>query len=128
MTTLYVAGPMTGVEYHNFPLFFHVEDCLRALGYEVENPAKNNGENLSEAIEDAQSGTRDWADYMRLDLVRLAKADGLVLLPGWEGSKGAALEVHIAKELGMQIYVWWNGGLWQDLGGKYVFPSLEEAA
>lgn len=106
MTTLYIAGPMTGVPDYNFPLFFEVEKKLKALGYKVENPAKNNGRTLAAAIADAREEKMTWAEYMRRDIVRLAKADAIVLLPGWYLSRGAALEARIALELGMGLFVW----------------------
>lgn len=36
---VYVAGPMTDLTDFNYPAFNAVADRLRALGYEVENPA-----------------------------------------------------------------------------------------
>jgi nucleoside 2-deoxyribosyltransferase len=97
MTKLYLAGPMTGIEDFNRPAFFAAEEALRAAGFEVLNPARH------------QQGGRSWEDYMRLDLVDVLKADGLAVLSGWEASKGASLEVHVALTLGvpvMQINVW----------------------
>lgn len=125
MTTIYLAGPMTGVKDYNFPLFFEVEHELHCQGYRVENPAKNNGDTLSAAIADAQSEERSWADYMRLDLVRLAKADAVCLLPGWHNSRGARLERYIATELNMPVWFWVNGALRQDIG---VHIDLREVA
>lgn len=106
MTTIYLAGPMTGVKDYNFPLFFEVERALKDMGYDVENPAKNNGETLYAAIVDAQSEARSWAEYMKLDLVRLARADAVCLLPGWQTSRGARLEARIALDLGMELFAW----------------------
>ena len=89
---VYLAGPMTGYENHNFPAFNAAADCLRAEGLEVVNPADHD------LIEDAQ-----WGDYMRYDIAQLAQCESIALLPGWDKSKGATLEVHIAKALGMTV-------------------------
>jgi hypothetical protein len=89
---LYLAGPMTGFEDFNFPAFNKMAADLRALGYVVENPAEHG------VIEHA-----DWSDYMAYDLTRLGLCGKVALLPGWENSKGARLEVHIARELGMTV-------------------------
>lgn len=89
---VYVAGPMTGIADFNYPAFNAVADQLRAQGYEVENPADHG------TVEGAQ-----WADYMAYDLTRLGLCGMVAVLPGWENSKGARLEVHIARELGMPI-------------------------
>ncbi|MCX9150509.1 DUF4406 domain-containing protein [Pseudomonas sp. TB1-B1] len=89
---VYVAGPMTGIADFNYPAFNAMADQLRALGYEVENPADHG------IVEGAQ-----WADYMAYDLTRLGLCGQVAVLPGWENSKGARLEVHIARELGMKV-------------------------
>ena len=89
---VYVAGPMTGIPDFNYPAFNAVADRLRAQGYEVENPADHG------IIEGAQ-----WADYMAYDLTRLGLCGMIALLPDWEKSQGARLEVLIAEKLGMTV-------------------------
>ncbi|RON88472.1 DUF4406 domain-containing protein [Pseudomonas fluorescens] len=89
---LYLAGPMTGFEDFNFPAFNAMAAQLRARGYVVENPAEHG------VVDGA-----DWADYMAYDLTRLGLCGQVAVLPGWENSKGARLEVHIARELGMRV-------------------------
>jgi hypothetical protein len=89
---LYLAGPMTGFEDFNFPAFNKIAADLRVRGYIIENPAEHG------VIEDAE-----WADYMDYDLTRLGLCGMVAVLPGWENSKGARLEVHIARELGMPV-------------------------
>lgn len=89
---LYLAGPMTGFEDFNFPAFNKVAAELRARGYIVENPAEHG------VVEDAE-----WQDYMAYDLTRLGLCGKVAVLPGWENSKGARLEVHIAHELSMTV-------------------------
>ena len=111
---IYIAGPMSGVENFNFPLFFETEEKLKELGYEVINPAHNDGETLEEAL--AMAGTPDkpnnpWSYYMRRDLPNVLNVDALCVLPNWRKSKGALLEVHIAKALGLPIYVLKDGEL-----------------
>ena len=89
---VYVAGPMTGITDFNYPAFNAVADQLRAQGFEVENPADHG------IVEGAQ-----WADYMAYDLTRLGLCGVIALLPGWEKSEGAKLEVLIAERLGMTV-------------------------
>jgi hypothetical protein len=38
-----------------------------------------------------------------LDIIYLRSYDGLATLPGWQSSKGAGLDVHIALEFGMAV-------------------------
>lgn len=92
ISRVYLAGPMTGFEDFNFPAFNAMAAQLRARGYVVENPAEHG------VVEGA-----DWADYMAYDLTRLGLCGQVAVLPGWENSKGARLEVHIARELGMKV-------------------------
>nr|WP_277608895.1 DUF4406 domain-containing protein [Pseudomonas aeruginosa] len=87
---IYVAGPMTGYKDFNFPAFNAQAEELRGLGYHVENPAEHG------IVDGAE-----WQDYLRYDIGRLSTCEAIFLLPGWSKSKGAALEVHIAKALGM---------------------------
>ncbi|MCU7218437.1 DUF4406 domain-containing protein [Pseudomonas sp. VE 196-7] len=89
---LYLAGPMTGIEDFNYPAFNAMADRLRAAGYEVENPADHG------TVEGAV-----WADYMAYDLTRLGLCGMIALLPGWDLSQGARLEVMIAEHLGMRV-------------------------
>lgn len=90
---LYLAGPMTGIEDFNFPAFSAAAAELRALGHEVINPAEN----------DDGDTTREWAYYMRKDLAHVLSVDAVAVLPGWQGSRGARLEVHVARALGLPI-------------------------
>jgi hypothetical protein len=90
---IYIAGPMTGIPDHNFPLFNEVAAKLRAADWEVINPAEHG------VVEGAV-----WADYLRYDIKKLMDCGAIYLLPGWEQSKGASLEVMIARRLGFKFY------------------------
>jgi len=108
---VYIAGPMTGYEEFNFPQFFQAERELLALGHEPLNPAWNNGASLEEAVENANYDGRSWQDYMRKDMLSLAQADVVCVLEGWKKSKGAQLEVHIARQLDIPIMILEDGKL-----------------
>lgn len=89
---VYIAGPMTGLPEFNFPAFQAMAATMRAEGWHVENPAEHG------LVDGAE-----WADYLRFDIGRLSTCEAMMLLPGWSRSRGARLEVHIAKEIGMRI-------------------------
>ena len=89
---IYVAGPMTGIEELNFPAFHAAAARLRAEGHHVENPAEINPDPAAK-----------WEDCMRADIVKLLECEAIALLPGWEKSRGATLEHHIATSLGMSV-------------------------
>jgi hypothetical protein len=90
---LYLAGPMTGYPEFNFPAFAAESARLRALGFEVVNPAELNVGNDG-----------DWLTCMRTDIRELVTCEGIALLPGWEKSKGARIEEGIARQLGFCVY------------------------
>jgi hypothetical protein len=90
MRRLYIAGPMTGIKDLNFPAFHAEAARLRALGYDVENPAEINCDHST-----------SWAQCMRKDIARLVECDAVALLPGHVESRGASLERYIAQQLGM---------------------------
>ena len=92
MKRVYVAGPMSGLPDFNYPAFNAEAGRLRALGYEVENPAEN-----------PVPPCGSWAGYMRMALAQVVQCDGIVLLPGWETSRGATLEHHVATTLGLRV-------------------------
>lgn len=83
----YLSGPITG--HPNYRQEFgDAADELRALGYAVINPAE-----LGAALPLDQMS---YEDIMEIDMELLATADYLVLLPGWEDSKGANRELGFA--------------------------------
>ncbi len=89
---VYISGAMTGMPEYNYPAFFAAEEMLKEQGYDVVNPAR--------------SGVREgwcWGDYVREDLKWLVECDKIAMIPGWENSKGARLERHIAQNLEMPI-------------------------
>ena len=90
---IYIAGPMTGLPDLNFPAFNAAANELRVEGWHVENPAEHG------IVDGAQ-----WSDYMHTDLQQLSTCCAIYLLPGWSKSRGATLEAHVAKALGMAVY------------------------
>jgi hypothetical protein len=94
MKKLYISGPITGQPFGNRPAFDQLEAVLRRRGYDVCNP---------HAL--AHVDVSNWEQCMRLDVVHLLSCDGIVMLPGWERSRGARLELHIAAELGLRVFM-----------------------
>lgn len=100
MKTIYVAGPMTGIEELNYPAFNEAAELLEAAGYDTLNPVLSASR--SDAPHDYVDETTTWQMYMRNALNQVIRAEGIALLPGWEQSRGARLEVYIAEQLGMK--------------------------
>jgi hypothetical protein len=89
---VYIAGAMTGLPDNGYPAFHAAAKELRDRGFEVENPAENEAPPCG-----------SWLAYMRMAVVQVAKVDTLVLLPGWEKSKGARVEFNLAVGLGLSV-------------------------
>lgn len=89
---IYIAGPMTGMPGLNFPAFHMATAELRAQGYTVINPAEVNPDQAT-----------SWEECMRRDIAELVTCDRIHLLPGWEVSRGATLEHHIATQLSLAV-------------------------
>lgn len=89
----YLSGPMTGLPDFNRPAFHAAAATLRAQGHVVINPAE---------VDLGPDAT--WADYMRIHLAEIARrVTQVFVLPGWESSRGAQLEVHVARALGLPV-------------------------
>ena len=94
-SSVYIAGPMTGLPQHNYPSFMEMENHLRKMGYDnILNPAR---------IADGDT-TKPYSFYIRESLKMISKADFVIFLKGWEKSKGAVLEKHCADSMGIPCY------------------------
>lgn len=111
---------MTGREYFNFPVFDSEAEFMRGLGWEVFSPADHDRELLGKpqkwmpSIEDSDGEWKYWNKSIENvpslrkmlgdDLQWIAsEADALVMLPGWENSRGARAEHALAVALDLKI-------------------------
>lgn len=90
---LYVSGPMTGFPDLNYPAFNRAAEQLRAAGYEVTNP-----------VDKDVPDTAPWLEHMRADIKLMMDCDGVALLPGWQHSRGANVEINLAHGLGLPVH------------------------
>jgi hypothetical protein len=91
---VYIAGPMSGYVDFNYPAFHAAAKAWRKAGHEVINPAENEGGDTS----------KPYAYYMRQDINHVLNVEAIAVLPGWQKSRGAALEVAIARILDYPIF------------------------
>lgn len=89
---IYLSGPMTGLPECNFPAFLRAADRLRRRGLEVFNPADYGAD-----------PDQTWEDCLRRDIPDMLACEAVAVLPGWEESRGASLEVSIASILGIPV-------------------------
>lgn len=125
---IYLAGPMTGIEHYNFPMFHTAADALRGLGHTVFSPAEHDAESGFDAVAVNANGT-DAESYgfclrkaLKADLSWICdNADAIALLPGYEDSKGVAAELALAAALRIPAAYWHdfdeNGIVKVEIGG-----------
>ena len=98
---IYIAGGISGCDIgHQMLLAGFVNAWLVNRGWAVFNP-------FGSCANDAGFIVPNEVWYEQ-DLEWLADCDAIVLLPGWETSKGANLELKQASEDGLDIYTWNN--------------------
>lgn len=99
-STVFISGPMSGLKDFNYPAFHEVADRL-CRHFQVISPAHNDaGEPLPPPLPGQE---KPWSWYMRDSLRKLMDADYIYLLPGWEASRGAQIEHHLAQTLDIEI-------------------------
>ncbi len=116
MTTYYIAGPMSGRPQFNVPLFNGVAAVLRERGLEVINPAELDSPEMQAAALASDDGNlkalekktgETWGDVLARDVKVVADViDAIILLPGWEESRGARLEAFVGLLSGKVFYKW----------------------
>jgi len=90
----YLSGPMTGYPEYNYAAFNAAAARLRQLGMDVINPAETAG-----GIKHLDRKT-----FMSIDIGYVEACDCVVVIDGWEKSRGALLEVQIAIALNQPIF------------------------
>lgn len=92
----YISGPMTGLPEHGFPAFLAAEEPLAFQGHTFFSPARHS---MSSGL-DFEYG---W--YIRKDVINLMEdCEAIYLLPNWEQSTGACLEVANAQVIDIPIF------------------------
>ena len=109
---LYLAGPMRDVAYFNFPAFKAAAEDLRECGYFVFSPVERDiercGADPSNPTGCPIQAEKEYGltirECLAEDLGWICRtATAVVVLPGWENSKGAQAEVHTARALGIPV-------------------------
>lgn len=116
----YIAGPMSGIKAFNYPMFEEATAAMRAAGHEAFSPAEMDSDEVKEAalasktgnISDLAKTGETWGDMLAADVKLIADGpiDSIVLLPGWEKSRGARLEAFVTISLNYPAYEYENGG------------------
>ena len=110
--TAYLAGPMRGLPYYNFPAFDAARDTLQAKGWDVTSPADLDRAHGFDAMR--LPPDTDWSRIpegfdlpacVRRDVDALTRCDALVFLPGdWTKSTGGKGEFAVALWARKPVY------------------------
>lgn len=110
--TLYIAGPMRGIVHYNFDAFMEAQKILEENGYRSKNPAAED--HLDGFNPYALPDDHDWSKWpeshltfinvVRRDVDMLIDSDGILLLDGWQRSRGALAEASLALWLKLPAY------------------------
>lgn len=109
---IYIAGPMRGKKWFNFPDFDWAKECLMRAGWEVISPADLDRE-IGFDVKSLPPDT-DWSDVSKLgfdlraavqrDVAAILDCDAIFMLHGWSESRGAKAEKAIAEWLGLMVF------------------------
>jgi len=106
---------MRGYPKFNFPAFMEAASVLRKMGHEVFNPAERDLSKYDESVVSSPTGNLKTAERRGFNLREALsadlkwvclKAEAVVLLPGWENSKGAGAEKATAHAIGIPVLLY----------------------
>lgn len=108
MALYYVAGPMTGYVHYNVYAFRDAQAALEAEGHCAVTPFEANstvwrkhfGRDFDPFTDKCDYGDPLIAEMFLADLEVLRCADVVAFLPGWEASRGAKVEMLMARMFG----------------------------
>ena len=90
---IYISGKISGTDLtETRKRFAAAAKVTKKLGYEPVNPLENG---LTEHD--------TWEAHITKDIADLLQCKAIYMLQGWEDSKGARIEYHIAVEIGIPI-------------------------
>jgi len=109
---IYIAGPMRGKKWFNFPDFDWAKESLERAGWEVISPADLDRE-IGFDVASLPPDT-DWSDVSKLgfdlkaaiqrDVAAILNCDAIFMLHGWSESRGAKAEKAVAEWLGLMVF------------------------
>jgi len=109
---IYIAGPMRGKKWFNFPDFDWAKECLMRAGWKVISPADLDRE-IGFDVKSLPPDT-DWNDVAKLgfdlkaavqrDVAAILDCDAIFMLHGWSESRGAKAEKAVAEWLGLMVF------------------------
>src|ERR1017187_9594164 len=107
---IYVAGPMSKIPQYNVPAFLTAETDLIGNGFDVALPVDLNIPHEVKKLLSCKTGTepatgRIWEELLSEDLklIGMTGVEGIVVLKGWQYSRGARLETFYGRLKNLNI-------------------------
>lgn len=105
---VYISGAMTDIEDMNRPAFKKAQEKLISLNFDVVNPhnlfTEKEVHDINEKVKKGELNKDEaWCYFMKRDIENLMKCEFVAVLPYWETSRGANLELALAKAVKMPI-------------------------
>ena len=98
---VYISGSITKDPTGSKQVFAEMEDKLITLGWSPYNPRRHD---IPKHIKEIGDPELLWVTMMKKSLIDMMNCDTMVMLDGWEESRGAKVEYSLAKQLGYKIY------------------------
>lgn len=98
---VYIAGPIRGIPEFNAPAFDAAEKRWREAGHTPFSPISVD---RALAVLAGSETPEHLKLVMQLDTALIFNADAIALLPGWEKSSGATVELALAQFLKLPVY------------------------
>lgn len=98
---VYIAGPITGIQNFNHKAFYSSGVELWHLGFLPVNP-----HNICRHIlrSDFTTDEQHWQACLKADMPHIISAHYMLMLDGWQQSRGACFERQIALTLGIPVF------------------------
>lgn len=117
MPTIYIAGPMRGIPNWNKDNFEEAHRFWTERDWTVFNPSRIAVAMGYQDTNTSNGTCRSHLEHVMLsDIASIYASDAIALLPGWEMSTGAAVEVAMGQFLSLAFY--------SALTGDLMFPQL----
>lgn len=95
----YLAGPMSGIDEFNYPMFHDAAAFLRKTHWKIVSPAE-------QGYPQCEYGTPEYFKCLEgcLELLGDPSLSAIVMLQGWSKSSGAKRELDLAVDLGLKVF------------------------
>jgi hypothetical protein len=109
---VYIAGPMTGKPAYNNEAFMQAAGIWSSAGHTPITPFAANhivfmrryGRLFNPHDDQCEYGDAVMLECVAEDMRILCEADAIALLPGWAQSRGALVELALARNLGKKVF------------------------